>query len=176
MVDTSESLTELIATHFEWLAIYSEGRAFPLRRDEIEVEESTDKRLIGLHGEEGFRTWRVHEFGREDGEITLALSRKLGIERRTVRLIPRTPAAELAGQIQFARLVRANEIAKLVEANFPALKVVRVSLNESNGRMANILVDSQRKVQTAALADVTNGLTAETLLASAFLWLDRLNA
>lgn len=171
-----EPLAELVATHFEWLAIYSEGRAFPLRADEIEIDESPDKTFIGLHGEKGFGTWRVHDINQEDGEVVLGLSRNLGIERQTVRLIPRTPAAELAHEIEIARLLRASEIAKLVETNFPAFKVVRVALNESNGRMANILVESPNKEQTALLADVTNGLTAENLLASAFLWLERMNA
>ena len=176
MVEPAETLTELLATHFEWLAIYSQGRAFPLRADEIEIEESPEKTHIGLHGEKGFSTWRVHKTSREDGEIVLDLSRKLGTERQTVRLIPRTPAAELARDVELARLVRANEIAKLVESNYPAFRIARVALNESNGRMANILVESPNKEQTAVLADVTNGLTAENLLASAFLWLDRMNA
>jgi len=176
MVEPGETLTELLTTHFEWLAIYSEGRAFPLRADEIEIDESYEKTFVGLHGEKGFQTWRVSDLGREDGEIVLCLSRNLGTERQTVRLVPRTPAAELAREIELARLVRANEIAKLVEKNFPAIRVARIALNESNGRMANILVESPNKEQTAVLADVTNGLTAENLLASAFLWLDRMNA
>ena len=176
MVDAPTSLSDLLATHFEWLAVYSEGRMFPLRRDEIEIDESPAKTLIGLHGEKGFCIWRVHDLGHEDGEVSLALSRNLGVERQTVRLIPRTSAAELAGEVELARLVRANEVAKLVEANFATIKIVRVALNESNGRMANILVESPNKEHTAVLADVTNGLTAENLLASAFLWLERLNS
>jgi hypothetical protein len=176
MVEAPASLTDLLATHFEWLAVYSEGRTFPLRIDEIEIDESPAKTLIGMHGENGFRTWRVHNVGSEDGELSLVLSRNLGIERQTVRLIPRTPAAELAGEVELARLVRANEIAKLIEANFGAIKIIRVALNEHNGRMANILIESPNKEHTAVLADVTNGLTAETLLASTFLWLERLNS
>jgi hypothetical protein len=176
MVDAPASLADLLASHFEWLAVYSEGRTFPLRVDEIEVDESSDKILIGLHGEKGFCTWRVHDVGREDGAVSLVLSRNLGVERQMVRLIPRTAAAELAGEIELARLVRANEIAKLVESNFSESRIFRVALNETNGRMANILVESPSKDHTAVLADVTNGLTAENLLASAFLWLERLNA
>ena len=176
MVEAPASLTDLLATHFEWLAVYSEGRTFPLRIDEIEIDESPAKTLIGMHGENGFRTWRVHNVGSEDGELSLTLSRNLGIERQTVRLIPRTPAAELAGEVELARLVRANEIAKLIEANFGAIKIIRVALNEHNGRMANILIESPNKEHTAVLGDVTNGLTAETLLASTFLWLERLNS
>jgi len=175
MVDPAEPLTDLISTHFEWLAVYSEGRAFPLRADEIEIDESPSKTLIGLHGEKGFSTWRVHRTSREDGEIVLDLSRNLGTERQTVRLIPRTSAKELALEVELARLLRANEIAKLLESNFAAFRILRIALNESNGRMANILIESPNKQQTAVLADVTNGLTPENLLASAYLWLDRLN-
>jgi len=176
MVEPAETLTELLSTHFEWLAVYSEGRAFSLRSDEIELEESAEKTLIGLHGEKGFCTWRVGASGMEDGELVLELSRSLGIERQTVRLIPRTPASELARDVELARLIRANEIAKLIETNFPEFKVARVGLNESNGRMAHILIESSNKDQRAVLSDVTNGLTAENLLASAFLWLERLNS
>ncbi len=176
MVEIAESLTDLLATHFEWLAVYSEGRAFPLRSDEIEIDESRSKTLIGLHGDKGFCTWRVHEVSREDEVVLLGLSRKLGTERQTVRLVPRTSASELAQEVELARLLRANEVAKLVESNFAAFKIVRVALNETNGRMANILVESPNKQHTAILADVTNALTAENLLASAFVWLERLNA
>lgn len=176
MVERAESLTEILSTHFEWLAVYSEGRTFPLRADEIELDESAEKALIGMHGDKGFLTWRIIDSGREDDTVVLRLSRNLGSERQTVRLIPRTPARELALEIELARLVRANEIAKLLESNFAAFKIVRVALNDSNGRMANIIVESPRKEQTAVLADVTNGLTAENLLASAFLWLERLNS
>ena len=176
MVESPTSLSELIGAHFEWLAVSSEGRTFPLRVDEIEIEESHEKVFISLHGDKGFRTWRVNDFGREDGEIELALSRNLGAERQTVRLVPRTAAADLAREIELARLVRANEIATLVESNFPAIKIIRVALNETNGRMANIIVESQGKEHTAIVADVTNSLTAENLLASAMLWLERLNA
>ena len=171
-----EPFAELLATHFEWLAIYSEGRAFPLRADEIEIDGSPNKTLISLPGERGFGTWRVHEISEEEGEVILGLSRNLGTERQTVRLIPRTPASELVREVELARLLRANEIAKLVETNFPAIRATRVALNESNGRMANIIVESPNKEQTAVLADVTKGLTAENLLASAFIWLDRMNA
>ena len=61
MVEAPALLSELLATHFEWLAVYPEGRTFPLRVDEIEIDEAPAKTLIGMHGENGFRTWRVHD-------------------------------------------------------------------------------------------------------------------
>lgn len=162
--------------HFEWLAVYAEGRAFPLRGDEIELEEAPARTLIGLHGEKGWRTWRVIASRVEEGELHLDLSGSFGTERQSVRLVPRTPAAELSRDVELARLTRASEIAKLVEANFPGTKIVRVGLNEANGRMAQIVCESSQKSHWGVLADVTNRLTPESLTASAFLWMDRLNA
>jgi len=176
MVDPPATLREQLETHFEWLAVYAEGRTFPLLLDEIELEENGRKTLIGLQGDKGFRIWRVGSHSCTDGEILLELSGGFGAERQSVRLIPRTSAADLARDVELARLVRANEIAKEIEQDFVSMKTVRVSLNEHNGRMAQILIEAPNKKQTAVLADVTNSLTPENLLASAFLWLERLNA
>ena len=174
--ETPASISEALQTHFEWLAVYSEGRAFPLRVDEIELEESPGRTLIGMHSDKGWRTWRVHSSSLAEGELLLELSGTFGAERQNVRLVPRTPAAELSREVELARLVRASEIAKSVEANFPGTKIIRVGLNESNGRMAQVIAESPQKTQWGVLADVTNALTPESLMASAFLWMDRLNA
>lgn len=179
MVDDTEtpaSLSEALGTHFEWLAVYEEGRAFPLRLDEIEVESSNGRTLIGMHGDKGWKMWRVNSSRLDGEEVRLELSGRFGADRRSVRLVPRTPAAELARGIELARLARASEIAKLVEANFPGTKAVRVALNEANGRLAQIIAESQQKEQWGVLADVTNALAPESLIATAFLWMDRLNA
>ena len=179
MVNEAEipaSISDALRTHLEWLAVYEEGRTFPLLADEIEVEESPGRTLIGMHGDKGWRTWRVHSSRVDDGELHLELSGNFGTERRSVRLVPRTPAAELSREVELARMMRASEIARLVEANFPATKIVRVGLNESNGRMAQIICESPLKTQWGVIADVTDSLSPESLTASAFLWLDRLNA
>ena len=179
MVERTESpasISEALQTHFEWLAVFAEGQAFPLRVDEIELEESPGRTLIGMHGDKGWRTWRVHSSSVAEGELHLELSGNFGADRQSVRLVPRTPAAELSREVELARLVRASEIAKLVEASFAGVKTVRVGLNEPNGRMAQIIAESPQKTQWGVLADVTNALTPENLLASAFLWMDRLNA
>ena len=173
---TPASISEALRTHFEWLAVYAEGRAFPLRADEIEVEELPGRTLIGMHGDRGWRTWRVHSSALEEGALHLELSGNFGADRQSVRLVPRTPAADLSREVELARLVRASEIAKSVEWNFPGVKAVRVGLNEPNGRMAQIIAEPPQKTQWGVLADVTNALTPESLMASAYLWMDRLNA
>ena len=175
-LETRFSVSEALSAHFEWLAVYAEGRTFPLRVDEIELDESNGRTLIGMHGEKGWRTWRVHSSRSEEGELHLEISGGFGAERQNIRLVPRTPAAELSREVELARMIRASEIAKLIEANFSGLRAVRVGLNEASGRMAQIAVESPQKQQWGVLADVTDKLTAESLLASAFLWMDRLNA
>jgi hypothetical protein len=173
--ETPASISEALQTHFEWLAVYGEGRAFPLRVDEIEVEELPGRTLIGMHGDKGWRTWRVHSSSLAEGELHLELSGSFGADKQNVRLVPRTPAAELSREVELARLVRASEIAKLIESSFPGVKAVRVGLNESNGRMAQIIAESPQKTQWGVIADVTNALTPESLTASALLWRERLN-
>ena len=96
MVNEAEipaSISDTLQTHLEWLAIYAEGRTFPLLAHEIEIEESPVRTLIGIHGEKGWRTWRVHSSRIDDGELHLELSGNFGVERQNVRLVPRTPAA-----------------------------------------------------------------------------------
>jgi hypothetical protein len=179
MVSIDESLTalrETIETHFEWLVVYSEGRTFPLQLNEIEIDDVNEKILLGMPGDKGFRKWRVRDAAFADNEIQLELVGQFGSDEQSVRLIPRTPAAEFAHNIELARLIRANEIAALIESSFPGTKIVRVALNDYNGRMAQILIETGPKVQSAVLADVTKNLTSENLLASAVLWLDRLNS
>jgi len=173
--DLLTTLRQAFESHFEWLAVYPEGRTFPLRLDEIEIAVENEKLLVGMPGDRGFRRWRIRNTVFEDNEILLDLSGQFGSEH-SVRLIPRTPAAELARNIELARLVLANEIAALVQICFPGTKIVRVALNEQNGRMAQILIEGRTKTQSAILSDVTKNLTPENLLSSAYLWLDRLNA
>ena len=174
--EITASISDALRTHLEWLAVYAEGRTFPLLAEEIEVEELPGRTLIGMHGDKGWRTWRVHSSRVDKGELHLELSGSFGTERQNVRLVPRTPAAELSSEVELARMMRASEIAKLVETNFTGTKVIRVGLNESNGRMAQIIYESPQKTQWGVIADVTDSLTPESLMASAFLWLDRLNA
>lgn len=175
-LETPTSLAEALSTHLEWLAVYPEGRTFPLLAGEIEVLEMPGRTLIGLHGDKGWRRWRVHSSQFDAGELLLELSGNFGSERQSVRLVPRTPAADLCREVELARMVRASEIAKMVEMSFPGTKVLRLALNEPNGRMAQIIAESSHKAQWGVLADVTDKLAPESLMAAAFLWMDRMNA
>ena len=81
-----------------------------------------------------------------------------------MRLVPRVSAAELAAEVELARLKGANEIADLIAENYPGTKLGRVALNAENGRLAQINFETADKTPMAAIADITGTLTAEAVL------------
>lgn len=179
MVTTDELLSRLqvsIDKYFEWLVVYPEGRSFPLQANEIEIKDTGGRVVIGVPGEKGFRSWRVLQVDVEGEEVFIDVAGAFGSERSSIRLIPRTPAAELAKNIELARSVRANEIAALVPAGLPGFRVVRVAFNEGNGRIATYTLENENKRQSTAISDVTNSLSPEALLSTAILWFERSNA
>lgn len=99
MVTTDELLSRLqvsIDKYFEWLVVYPEGRSFPLQANEIEIKDTGGRVVIGVPGEKGFRSWRVLQVDVEGEEVFIDVAGAFGSERSSIRLILRTPAAELA--------------------------------------------------------------------------------
>jgi hypothetical protein len=169
MVDR-QSLSDRIDCTFEWLAVGENGASFPLRRDEIQIEATGTRVLLSYPGLRGYRTLRVLAIKDDGAELTICVAGEFGRNRETLRLIPREPAAELAANIEFARLERANEIAKIIAETFAGARVSRVSLSKRNGRIAHFNFASADG-QFAAIADVTATLSHEVLLAAALDWL-----
>ncbi len=175
MVNADE-LREIVASRHEWLLVRELGKTFPLERHEIEIAEDGEKAHFGFLDDKGFHSWRLNGFGHNDGEITIDVAGAFAKKRETMRLVPRIAAAELAVEIEIARLEKANEIAGLIADNFPGKKLGRVALNTENGRVAQINFDTGEKVPIAAIADVTAKLTVETIFTAAILWLEKLGA
>ena len=167
-------LQNLIAAHHEWLLIDACGKSFALDKTEIETTFERGRLLLGFLAEKGFQTWRVADFRAQAGEILLNLTRNFERDWTSVRLVPRALARDLAASVELARLEKANRLAALVTGQFPPARLVRVRLNKENGRFAQIVFEDPRKRQTAVLGDVSESLTPEILLASALLWLVRL--
>lgn len=169
------SLDELLDASAEWLMIGENGRAFPINRSEIEIEDRKEKILFGVVGEKGFRQRRVEAVGLENGEVLLKLAGPFGGEPEDLRLVPRVSAAELSANVELARLEKAHEIASLVEEFQPSCRIVRVGLNKGSGRFAEIIAESG-PTRFGIYADVVGTATAESILASAILWFERLQA
>lgn len=175
MVNTDE-LREIVSGQQEWLLVRELGRSFPLEKHEIEVIDDGEKAYFGFLDDNGFHSWRLNGFKRDADEIEIDVAGSFARNRETMRLIPRVSAAVLAGEVEIARLKKANEIARLLALNFPGIKLGRVALNETNGRFAQINFDSSDKTPIAAIADVTAALTVETIFTAAMLWLDKLGS
>lgn len=173
MVNTDE-LREIVAGHHEWLLVRELGKIFPLEKHEIEIAEDGEKAHFGFLDDKGFHSWRLNGFGHNDGEITIDVAGAFAKKRETMRLVPRICAAELAAEIELARLTKANEVAGFIGDNFPGTKLGRVALNTENGRLAQINFDTAEKVPMAAIADVTGTLTVESIFTAAILWLEKL--
>ena len=170
----AEELRELISAQREWLLVRESGRAFPVEDDVIDLSTDGERTLFGFLDDSGWHSWRINSFSLEGREIAVDLSGSFGDKRQTMRLVPRTSASELSAEIELARLVKANEIAKLVADHYPNSKIERVALNVESGRLAQITFETAGKVSVAALADVTGKLTVESTFTAAILWLDKL--
>ncbi len=173
-METADQLNDLLTTHFEWLIVRENGRTIPVRRDELEITGGNGKTLLGFFDDAGFGVSRVVGLSQEEQEIVVSVSGRFGGGRETLRLIPRQPAAELAANIELARLEKANEVARIIVEGFSGLKPVRISLNANGGRIAQILVRNSERKLIGIVYDVTQKLTHESILAASLKWLDQL--
>lgn len=173
MVNTDE-LREIVSGHHEWLLVRDAGKTFPLERHEIEITKHGEKAQFGFLDDKGFHSWRLNSFACNGSEIAIDVAGAFARKQEVMRLVPRVAAAELAAEIERARLEKANEMAGLITENFPGTKLGRVALNTENGRLAQINFDTADKKPIAAIADVTSTLTVESVLTAAMLWLEKL--
>jgi hypothetical protein len=167
-------ITRFLDSKNEWLLNHSSGKTFALQRSEIELSLERNKIIFAFLDEKGFQIWRVADYKIKNEKITLDLTRNFEKEREKIRLVPRVSAGELSESVELARLDEANKIAGLMIAEKLAAKLVRVSLNEKNGRFAQIIFENSRGRQIAALADVSDVVTPENFLSTAILWLAKL--
>src|SRR5215208_7184251 len=117
--DLAAELRAQISSHFEWLVVSSNGRTFPLTRDEIDVRFEFGKVILGVVDDSGFGLARVDGFSREENELLIDAGSAFGAERQTIRLIPRPSARELSENVMLARLMRANQIGNAFLQSFP---------------------------------------------------------
>ena len=169
-----DDLREIIAGNTEWLLVRETGRTFPLFASEIDITVDGEKVHFGFLDDKGLHTWRLNGFARDGGEVSIDAAGAFAKNRETMRLVPRISAADLAAEVELARLAKANEIAQLLANSFTGIKLGRVSLNKENGRLAQIQFGSADRKAAAAMADITATMTAEALFTAAILWLEKL--
>ena len=98
---------------------------------------------IGFLDDKGFHSWRLNGFAFDGGEIAVDVAgASLKAAKRCGSCRGRLPR-KLTAEIELARLEKANEIAGLLAASYPGIKLGRVSLNVENGRIAQIEFDDR---------------------------------
>ena len=173
--ESLNGIAEFLDEHLEWLIVRENGRTLPMLRSEIEIEKANGRSTLGFVDEKGLSFWRIDGYEIQDTVLVVSLSSKIKNETESVKFVPRESAAELRANIELARLRKANEIAEILAASLPGAKLARVSLNAGNGRIAQIEIEDLRKERFAAVTDVTNSLTHESLLATALKLKDALS-
>ena len=173
-LDQYKEISDAIGASFEWLLVNEAGRTFPLNNTEIEIENGRGSLRFGYTDDKGFHLRRIVQFKENVGEIEITLVGSAKVKTETLRLIPRTAAAELSLDIELARLKKANDIAQAVEAAIPDQKLSRVSLDKKRGRIAKMILKGRNASQTVVIADVTGTMTHESLTSTALLQLEKL--
>jgi hypothetical protein len=163
-------ITENLASNNEWLIVHASGKSFALQKCEIEITLERGKIILGLMDEKGFQLWRVRNYKIEKDVLTLDVTRNFQSETDKIKFVPRVSSAELSAAVELARIEKANEIARLIIADNPKSKLIRVALNKENGRFAEIVFEQSDKRQIAVLSDVSDTATPENLLTTAILW------
>jgi hypothetical protein len=174
MVDPGE-LREVVDAHYEWLLVRGSGRSFAVTNREIGIFDGNgDGPSIEFLDDNGIHSRKLSGYSFADGNITIDVQEPANANVETVTLVPRTPAAELAAEVEIARLEKVNEIAQLIAEYAPGKRIGRVALNAENGRLGQIGLTSSDKRPIAAIVDVTASLTAESLFTAGILWLEKL--
>ena len=171
---TTEELRERLSAIHEWLLIREQGKTFPLYSTEIEINDNGGKLHFGFLDDKGFHNWRLNHAEVQGTELAIDVAGAFAQGQETFRLVPRTPAAELALELELARLQLANDIANLIVDSFPVVRLGRVALSADNGRLAQIAFEDEDKTPLAAIADITAKLAPEVILTHSILWLEKL--
>ena len=163
-----ERIRQVIDLHFEWLLVPDDGNSFPINCTEIDIIDRDEKVLFGFVDDRGYHAWRLNDFSEAENGLKLDLAGAFGRKRTQFRLVPRTSARELAEEIEAARLLQANDIARGLRGAEFCKTVNRVALSRDNARVAEIFFRSADDA-AAAIADVSRSITSEMLLSTAIL-------
>lgn len=171
----------------EWFL--REGRArrhVELRAGEWELSANACSLVFSYWGDAGVRAWRVGAWTLEGETLLLEATRRTGAERALLELVPRARVASAREAVTEARREECARIAAqlLGHAEYPraGAKLESAGLSAGArrgepGRWARVLLRLGRE-RIAATAPVVPARAddAESFLASALLWLARLDA
>jgi hypothetical protein len=161
------------------------GRRVELRAGEWELRANASALVFSYWGEAGVRAWRVVAWAFEGDALLLEATRRVGAERALLELVPRARVATVREVVAAARRAECERVASLLREHAESVRVgaklERAYLSAGArrgepGRWARVLLLLGRE-RVAASAPVvpTRADDAESFLASALLWLARLD-
>jgi hypothetical protein len=172
-------ISELFRAHAEWLFVPTEGTAFSLRRDELEIAIVHGRLVFSCWTEKGNRWWHVLAWHWNGQLLELETSRLLGRERALMQLVPRASAKHMAVMIRAARELRCECLGQLAAAFETETRIERLSLSRGTkpgqpGRYAQILL-LRRRERIAVTGPVVPSQPAvvDAFLSSSLLWFRR---
>lgn len=188
--DEAEAARRVIVARLEaageWFLREGRGRRrVELRAGEWELTANARALVLSYWGEAGVRAWRVAAWSLEGDALLLEATRRVGAERALLELVPRARVASAREVVTEARRAECERVASLLLAHAESLracaKLERAGLSAGArrgepGRWARVLLRLGRE-RVAAMAPVVAARAddAESFLASALLWLSRLD-
>ncbi|MCA1619169.1 MAG: hypothetical protein LC795_07635 [Acidobacteria bacterium] len=175
-------LSALLGAHGAWLVREGRDRAgVELRRGEWELRVAGGGLVLSYWGEAGARSWRVRAWRAEGEALFLEAAGRAGGRRAPLWLVPRASVASAREVLADARRAECERLAALV-CRAAGARLERATLSAGArrgepGRWARILFRrGVARTRFAATAPVVpaGAETAESFLASALLWLARL--
>lgn len=188
--DEAEGARRVIAARLEaageWFLRGGRARRpVELRAGEWELTANASALVFSYWGDAGVRAWRVGAWRVEGDVLLLEASRRMGAERATLELVPRARVATAREVVADARRAECERVAATLLKHaeslnaFAKLERAWVSAGARRGepgRWARVLLMLGRE-RVAATAPVVPARAddAESFLASALLWLARLD-
>lgn len=179
--DAERRISELIAAHGEWFYTRDAGNVpTSLRKSEIDVHVSHGRLLFSCWTEKGTSVWRIAAWKWTGEKLLLEATRRMGVERALIELIPRASARHIAATVSAARRMAAERLAHLAGAILDGVKVERVGLSAGArlgqpGRYARILLRHRReRIALTGSVVAAENCDADALLSAALIWFMRI--
>jgi hypothetical protein len=172
-------IADLLNTHAEWFCTFNGGDAQALRTSELDIAVAYSRLILTSWTEKGSRAWKIFDWELTGEKLTLRASRRLGLERPVIELVPRASASAIALTVKTARQQRSAQLGQLACSIQPGAKLERATLSPGArrgqpGRYARILL-RQKHQRLAVTGSVASSKASDTdaFISSALMWFQR---
>ncbi|HEV2705584.1 MAG TPA: hypothetical protein VGV59_06640 [Pyrinomonadaceae bacterium] len=177
-------LAALLHARPEWLCTRrgsGGGAIYELRRDACQLRLAGASLHLLFENEAGVHPWRINGWEVCGATLRLAVTRRAGVERAILELVPRDSAAATKAVVAAAREAMCERVARVACAELGAgakIESARLSAGTRRGepgRYARVLLTHARgRVAVTAPVVELGAQSTDAFLASALIWFARL--